>query len=82
MILVADLPYTLLEPGFGNMNVYEGVFEEAILYGVWEGGPWAGYKLPNTAAMSWTGGGTTEYDLMVSSAAILNKENKWPIRLL
>lgn len=57
------------------MNVYEGVFEEAILFGVWDGGPWTAFKLPNTVSMSWVGGGNHEYDQMVSFSK--KNTNQW-----
>ena len=47
------------------MNLYDGSFEDSILYGVWERGPWVGFKMPETTAMGWIGGGTAVYDLMV-----------------
>ena len=59
----------------GNMDVYEGVFEEAILFGVWDGGPWTAFKLPNTVSMSWVGGGNHEYDQMVSFSK--KNTNQW-----
>ena len=47
------------------MNLYEGVYEDGLLYGVWESGPWVGFKMPKVTAMGWIGGGTAVYDLMV-----------------
>ena len=52
--------------GLGNMNLYEGVYEDGILYGVWESGPWVGIKMPKNTAIGWVGGGTAVYDLMVT----------------
>ena len=47
------------------MNLYEGVYEDGILFGVWDGGPWAAYKYAQKPAMSWLSGGTHHFDLMV-----------------
>ena len=55
------------------MNLYDGSFEDSILYGVWESGPWIGFKMPATTAMGWIGGGTAVYDLMVEN---INRQNK------
>ena len=35
------------------------------MYGVWESGPWIGFKLPQTEAMGWIGGGTAVFDFLV-----------------
>ena len=51
--------------GMGNLNIYENIYEDGILYGVWESGPWAGFKMPKVSAMGWIGGGTAVYDMMV-----------------
>ena len=55
------------------MNLYDGSFEDSILYGVWESGPWIGFKMPATTAMGWIGGGTAVYDLMVENISEMIK---------
>ena len=51
--------------GLGNMNLYEGVYEDGVLFGVWDGGPWTAFKYAQNPAMSWLSGGTHHFDLMV-----------------
>ena len=51
--------------GIGNLNIYDGTVDDGIMYGVWESGPWAGFKMTGTNAMGWLAGGTAVFDLMV-----------------
>ena len=62
--------YWSLALGIGNRNLFKNVYEDGFLYGVWESGPWIGFKLPGTTAMGWIGGGTAVYDFLVCSLHI------------
>ena len=57
--------YWSLALGIGNRNLFKNVYEDGFLYGVWESGPWIGFKLPGTSAMGWIGGGTAVYDFLI-----------------
>ena len=57
------------------MNLYEGVYDDGIMYGVWESGPWLGVKMPKNTAIGWIGGGTAVYDLMVINNLYISRKN-------
>ena len=57
--------YWSLALGLGNINENDGSFEDSILLGVWESGPWIGFNRQETTVMGWIGAGTAVYELMV-----------------
>ena len=42
------------------------VLDDGIMFSVYETGPWVAFKLAGNPTMGWIGGGTTQYDFMVT----------------
>ena len=61
--IYTKVTYWSLVLGLGNMDreILNG-----LMLSVYVTGPWLGFKFPNITALRWIGGGSEQYDFMVT----------------
>ena len=67
-----DFDHWSLVLSLGNMDSNEVVMDNAIIYSVYDSGPWLGYRFDSNPSVGWISGGKEHFDLMVISSHFLN----------
>ena len=60
-----DFDHWSLVLSLGNMDSNEVVMDNAIIYSVYDSGPWIGYRFDSNPSVGWISGGKEHFDLMV-----------------